>query len=82
MEKILTNGRVRQRGVPRVKDVLSWRSRSGRLPVSSSRTWSVRPPMPRPFVSAQDRRPQLVRVERSLLGRLGKMIAWARSASG
>ena len=32
---------------------LSWRSRSGRLPVSSSRTWSVRPPMPRPFVSAQ-----------------------------
>ena len=27
------------------------------------------------------RRPQLVRVERSLLGRLGKMIAWARSSS-
>ena len=26
-------------------------------------------------------RPQLVRVERSLLGRLGKMIAWARSSS-
>ena len=29
----------------------------------------------------KDRRPQLVRVERSLLGRLGKMIAWARSSS-
>ena len=29
----------------------------------------------------KDRRPQLVRVERSLLGRLGKMIAWARSWS-
>ena len=27
------------------------------------------------------RRPQLVRVERSLLGRLGKMIAWAMSSS-
>ena len=29
----------------------------------------------------KDRRLQLVRVERSLLGRLGKMIAWARSSS-
>ena len=80
MEKI-PNGRVRQRGVPRVKDVFPGAPDPGvYLSAVPGRGRSGRPCRGRSS-QPKDRRPQLVRVERSLLGRLGKMIAWARSSS-
>ena len=75
------NGRVRQRGVPHVKDVFPGAPDPGvYLSAVPGRGRSGRPCRGRSS-QPKDRRPQLVRVERSLLGRLGKMIAWARSSS-